>query len=205
LVASGRETVEFFFSPGSRYSYLAASQIPSLEAETGCAVDWRPVRGPDIRRLRGRDPFVGEPASGQYDWGYRRTDAERWADCYGIPFREPPSHDLDFRLLVGAAMAARRLGAPGACGWRLCAAVYGSDAWPLDEALCLRVAEESGLPRDRVSALLADPETDRQLLAAAEEAHGRAAFGVPTFFVGDRMFWGNDRIVPLRHAFVRRR
>jgi hypothetical protein len=37
--------VEFFFSPGSRYSYLAASQMALLEAETGCTVDWRPVNG----------------------------------------------------------------------------------------------------------------------------------------------------------------
>jgi len=55
---------------------LAASQMPRLEQETGCTVDWQPVSGPDIRRLRGRDPFAGEPVSGQYDWSHRRYDAE---------------------------------------------------------------------------------------------------------------------------------
>src|SRR6185369_5309227 len=64
--------VEFFFAPGSRYSYLAASQVPALERETGCTVEWRPVSGTEIRSFRGRDPFVGEPVSGQYDWTYRR-------------------------------------------------------------------------------------------------------------------------------------
>ena len=63
--------IEFFFAPGSRYSYLAASQIPSLESPTGCPVEWRPVHGLDVRALRGRDPFVGEPLSGQYAWNYR--------------------------------------------------------------------------------------------------------------------------------------
>src|SRR5262245_29817145 len=67
--------VEFFFSPGSRYSYLAASQIPSIEAETGCVVDWRPVNGADVRARRGRDPFAGDSISGQYDWDYRRHAA----------------------------------------------------------------------------------------------------------------------------------
>src|SRR5262249_4751516 len=52
--------VEFFFSPGSRYSYLAASQMALLEAETGSPVDWRPVNGGDIRKFRRRDPFEGE-------------------------------------------------------------------------------------------------------------------------------------------------
>jgi len=87
--------VEFLFSPGSRYSYLASSQISQLEHETGCRVDWRPVNGGDIRALRGHDPFSGEAVSGKYDWAYRERDALQWANYYGIHFREPPSN-LDF-------------------------------------------------------------------------------------------------------------
>ena len=199
-----RPVVEFFFSPASRYSYLAASQMPALEAETGCRVDWRPVNGPDIRRLRGRDPFAGAPVSGQYDWTYRRIDAERWADHYGIAYREPPSHEFDFRLLARAAAAGRRLGAAGACGWALTRAVYGAGAWPVDEALCLRIAGEIGVPRAEFRRLLDGAEIDRLLADAAEEAHRRGAFGVPTFFVGDDMFWGNDRLVILRHVLAKR-
>ncbi|TMA68880.1 MAG: hypothetical protein E6J68_02675 [Deltaproteobacteria bacterium] len=200
-----RVTVDFFFSPGSRYSYLAASQMPALEADTGCRVDWRPVNGTEIRGLRGRDPFAGEPVSGQYDWAYRRYDAECWADYYGIPFREPPTHDFDFKLLVRAATASRRLGLAAAYGWRLCAAVYGSDVWPVDEAVCVRIAEEVGLPGSAFVSALADPETARLAASSAEEACRRGAFGVPTFFVGQQMFWGNDRIVILRHFLRRRR
>src|SRR5262249_14527695 len=148
--------VEFFFSPGSRYSYLAASRIPELESRTGCRVVWRPVDGREIRRLRGRDPFTGPPASGQYDERYRETDARRWADYYGIPFREP-GHDLDFALLVRAATAAGRLGAAAAYGWRLCAAVYGSDAWPVDDALCTSLAADTGLDPRAFRDVLHDP------------------------------------------------
>ena len=200
---SAKPIIEFFFSPGSRYSYLAASQIGKIEAETGCTVDWRPVDGRDIRALRGHDPFVGPPVSGQYDWDYRRYDAELWADYYGIPFREPPSHDIDFKLLSRAATVAKRLGGVQAYGWRLCAAVYGSDAWPLDEALCLRLAGEVGLSGAQFAALLADPEAERQLSETAQEAYRRGAFGVPTFFAGDQMFWGNDRIVILKHVLAK--
>jgi len=64
------KTVEFFFSPGSRYCYLAGSQLPHIASRTGCRFDWRPVSGAEIRRLRGRDPFQGESVSGQYDWTY---------------------------------------------------------------------------------------------------------------------------------------
>jgi len=203
-MASEQHLVEFFFSPGSRYSYLAASQIPSIESNTGCRVEWRPVNGPDIRALRGRDPFAGEPVSGQYDWNYRRYDAELWADYYGIPFREPPTHTFDFRLLAQAATAARRLGAAAAYGWRLCRAIYTSEVWPVDEKVCVRLAAEVGLSTTEFTGLLMDPATDRQLSQAANEAHRRGAFGVPTFFVGERMFWGNDRIVILKHVLSKR-
>ena len=204
-----RTTVEFIFSPGSRYSYLAASQVPALEKATGCTVEWIPVNGTRLRALVGRDPFAGEPVSGQYDWGYRRRDAERWADYYGIPFREPPTRHFDFDLLARAATAARRMGAAASYGWRLCMVVYGSDTWPVDEAACVRTAEEVGLPGQRFAAVLAEVETGELLAAAAADAYRRGAFGVPTFLVtdengGHELFWGNDRIVLLRHALLTR-
>src|SRR5439155_22037612 len=131
---------------------------------------------------------------GQYDWTYRRYDAECWADYYGIPFREPPTHDFDFKLLVRAATASRRLGRAAEYGWRLCAAVYGSDVWPVDEAVCVRIAEEVGLPGSAFVSALADPETAR--LAAC----GR---GVPTWSVrGPDLLRGSADVLgqrPHRH------
>jgi len=200
---SAVRTVEFFFSPGSRYSYLAASRMDGLAAKARCTVDWRPVNGPDIRALRGRDPFAGVPQSGQYEWAYRERDARRWAEYYGIAFREPPSHQFDFALLARAAFAAKRLGAAAVYGWRICATVYGSAVWPVDEAACVAVATEVGLAPNEFTATLRDPETARGLASAAAEAVERGAFGVPTFFVGDEMFWGNDRLVLLERALER--
>ncbi|HYQ84303.1 MAG TPA: hypothetical protein VEP28_09920, partial [Rubrobacter sp.] len=82
---SARKTVRFYYSVGSRYSYLASTQMAKLERETGCEVVWRPLYSVDLYGLRGASPFEGEPVSGQYDWDYRRRDAERWADHYGVP------------------------------------------------------------------------------------------------------------------------
>ena len=194
--------VEFFFSPSSRYSYLAASQVRRIEASTGCRFDWRPVRGQQIRALRGRDPFQGEPISGQYDWSYRERDARTWADYYRIPFREPSRHDLDFDLLARAATAGQLLGAAASYGWALCSAVYGSERWPIDREACLSLAHDANLDRSEVDRLLDDPSVEELLTGAAREAHERGAFGVPTLFLGDRMYWGNDRLVLLEHALL---
>src|SRR5439155_496833 len=107
--------------------------------------------------------------------GDPHDEAECWADYYGIPCREPPTHDFDFKLLVRAATASRRLGLAAAYGWRLCAAVYGSDVWPVDEAVCVRIAEEVGLPGSAFVSALADPETARLAASSAEEACRRGA------------------------------
>lgn len=84
-----QKAVHFYYSLGSRYSYLASTQIGKLERETGCEVIWCPLYSVDLYRLRGTNPFQGEAVSGQYDWDYRQYDAECWADYYGVAYREP--------------------------------------------------------------------------------------------------------------------
>ena len=192
-------TVEFFFGPGSRYSYLAASQLARVEAETGCRFVWRPLRGTELRALRGRDPFAGEPVSGQYDWGYRRRDAEMWAAYYRIPFREPLNHE-PFDLLARAAAAGELIGAAARYGRALCELAYASDVWPIDRDACLACADAAGLECDAVAALLDGPAPSQRLGETAREAHERGVFGVPTFLHAGRLYWGNDRLVLLEHA-----
>jgi 2-hydroxychromene-2-carboxylate isomerase len=191
--------VDFFFSPASRYSYLASTQIRSLELDTCCTVVWRPVHGPDIRHLRGRDPFSGPPLSGQYEPSYRRSDAEAWAELYGVPFQEPREFDFDYRLLVRAAVAGQHLGAGADFLRALAAAVFASGHWPIDQALLVELAETHGLDPQRFTGELNAAAVEESMARAAREAFERGAFGVPTFFVGARMFWGNDRIPLLRH------
>ncbi len=197
------QQVDFFFSPASRYSYLAATQINRLERETRCTVVWRPVHGPDIRKLRGRDPFDGSAVSGQYESEYRKADAAAWAAFYGVAYREPRESDFDFELLARGAMAAKRLG--GGAGFLLAIsrAIWGAGRWPLDEALLLELSTAHGIARDRFVQELHSEGVTEELATTAREAFERGAFGVPTFFVGERMFWGNDRLVLVRHALLK--
>ena len=194
--------VEFFFSPASRYSYLAATQIAGLERETGCSVVWRPVHGPDIRQLRGRDPFEGPALSGQYEPEYRKADAEAWASLYGVPFQEPREFHFDYKLLVRGAVAGQHLGRGADFSLAIADSVFGSGRWPLDEAFLTELSATHGLDPVRFAAELASESVDEALARSARDAFERGAFGVPTFFVGPRMFWGNDRLALVRHALL---
>jgi len=191
--------VDFFYGLGSRYSYLASTQIDALIATTGCTVRWRPIYSADLFAARGVDPFRGQPVSGQYAWTYRRFDAACWADYYGVPFREPEQVQPDWRLLALAATAAARMGSAEGLSRKLLDAVFASGASPLDASACIRLAGEVGLDETTFGATLAAPETAADHAATIADALAVGVFGVPSFVVGGQVYWGNDRLPIVRH------
>lgn len=195
--------VEFFLGLGSRYSYLAATQIAALERDTGCRVRWRPLASGRLLAARGRDPFQGEPVSGQYDWSYRRLDAQRWAAYYGVSFVEPPPFATDPDRPAIACHAVAPFDAVDRLARRLLDALF-VEGRAMTAELCRACAEELGIAGADYDAALAGPPAQEAHAATLAEALARGAFGVPTFFVGDAMFWGNDRLPLVRDLLMRR-
>lgn len=199
-------TLHFYFAIGSRYSYLAASQIASLEAETNCSVDWHPLNSVRLLAARGPSPFDGAPISGQYEWAYREQDAARWAEFYGIAFFEPRGRvDFDPELLALASTAAKRLGRVVQYCQSLFATMFGGEVSRVDEAECLRLAESCGLRSSDFERELHSGATSQQLDATIEAALELGIFGVPSFVTEGEVFWGNDRLVLLRHQLLKAR
>ena len=194
-------TVDFYLGIGSRYSYLAASQIERIEATHGCRFAWKPIASGALMDRRGGNPFRGEPVSGQYDWGYREYDARCWSAYYGIPFREPVQFRVDPAALALACLAADRQGALVAC-CRLLQRLIFVEGRVIDDGVIAGLPGQLDLDVPAFQRELAAPETRRRHQGLVEEARGRGAFGVPTFFLGDRMFWGNDRLVLLEAALA---
>lgn len=197
------QPVEFYYSVGSRYSYLASTQIASLERDTNARVEWIPVSSVSVMAASGYKPFDGSQPSGQYDFKFRRADAEAWAAYYGVPYREP----------------ADPLGLPNECALATCAALRMGAVVEFSHAFfrahfvdgaiirttddIVAVAHGAGLDATRFRALLGENETGALHRAHVARAQSAGAFGVPTFVVGDRLFWGNDRLVLVRHALQR--
>jgi 2-hydroxychromene-2-carboxylate isomerase len=198
-MTSGAPVVDFYYGLGSRYSYLASTQIAGLEADTGCQVHWRPLYSADLFRARGADPFQGRPVSGQYDWAWRRFDAECWADYYGAPFREPEDIRFEPRRLVLAATAAARLGAVETFSRRLFQAIFVDGTSPIDDAALRAFASEVGLDPAGLSAALDDPATAAAHEATAAQALALGVFGVPSFVLEGQVYFGNDRLPVVRH------
>ena len=191
--------VDAYLGLGSRYSYLASTQLDRLAQETGATINWIPIFSEELRPPD-RDPFKGPPISGQYDWFYRRQDAEAWADYYGVPFREPMGRlNVDARLLVRAALAAGQLKKRVPMMKRLFAAGFVDDRSEIDAAVCIDWAVEIGIERNAFRNALQNPAIEADRFAILERAQERGVFGVPYFLTGGRSFFGNDRLVLLAH------
>jgi 2-hydroxychromene-2-carboxylate isomerase len=192
-------TIEFFYGIGSRYSYLAASQMERLARDTGATVRWRPLYSGVLMERRGMDPFKGAPTSGQYEPAYRTRDVARWARYYGVPFHDPEWDALDWQRLALAAVAADRMGGVVVFTKNLYDAVFGSGVAPKTDAKLARIADSSGLEGRAFLRMVDDPETQKSHDQNLDEALAAGVFGVPSFVVDGELFWGNDRLVLLRH------
>lgn len=196
--------IDAYLGLGSRYSYLASTQLDRIAQETGATINWIPIFSEELRPPD-RDPFKGPPISGQYEWFYRRQDAEAWADYYSVPFREPMGRlNVDSRLLVRAALAAGQLKKRVPMMKRLFAAVFVDDRSEIDAAACIDCAVEIGLDRNAFRNALQNPAIEAERFAILERAQERGVFGVPYFLTGGRSFWGNDRLVLLMHHLKRK-
>ncbi|MGE0666732.1 MAG: 2-hydroxychromene-2-carboxylate isomerase [Sphingomonadales bacterium] len=194
--------IDFYLGLGSRYSYLAATQLDRIELQHGCRFVWKPIASGMLIARRGASPFHGEPVSGQYDWAYREYDARSWAEFYGVPFREPAAFRTDPAALALACLAAELQGALVAC-CRLLHRMIFVDGAVIDDPAIASVPGALGIDAARFTQDMAAAEVAARHEALIDEARARGAFGVPSFFLGERLFWGNDRLVLLEAALDR--
>lgn len=184
--------VDFYFGPGSRYSYLASTRLAALAARTGAAFRWRPVFSPDLMRAAGLPTLSERPTQGQYDRAYREQDVRRWAALYAVPHRGDPSMSADqWRRIAHALAAAGEQVERFAKA--LFEAAFARGEPPRSDAEIVRIAARAGIEDLRI-------EAGAQLAQGIlEEAVARGVFGVPTFVAGDDLFFGNDRLPILEH------
>jgi 2-hydroxychromene-2-carboxylate isomerase len=194
--------VDVYLGLDSRYSYLASTQFDFVAIETGATFHWIPVATADLFEPR-RSPFRMPTPSPVYDWPYRHDDARTWAEYYGVPFRES-MYRLAYNphLLVRAALAAGSGEMRTKMMKRLLAAVFVDDRKKIGVDDCIDCAEEIGWKRHEFRRALADPSIEAERLAIVEHAKTRGVFGVPYFIVGDRAFFGNDRLTLLSYHLM---
>jgi 2-hydroxychromene-2-carboxylate isomerase len=193
-------TVEFFFDVGSPTTYLAWTQLPKLAADCGAAIVWRPMLLGAVFKAAGNASPVSVPAKGRW----MLQDMARHAQRYGVPFVMNPHFPINTLTLMRGAVGIQ-MREPDRLAAYL-AAVFDA-LWCRglnlgDPAVLAATLSEAGFDPAAVAALAADPEVKAQLRAHTEEAVARGVFGAPTFFVGEAMFFGQDRLDFVREALM---
>ena len=199
-------TVEFLFDFGSPNAYFCHQVIPALEARTGVRVRYVPILlGGLFKLANNRSPmeaFAGIPNKQAYD----RLEIDRFVKRHGLSaFRYNPHFPVNTLKIMRGAVAAQALG----CFERYVDAVYAA-MWEqgrnlADDAEITAVLGSAGLDAAALLAKSQDPEVKATLLANTERAHARGAFGSPTFFVGDEIYFGKDRLREVEEEIMRQR
>lgn len=185
-------SVEFWFDVGSPYTYLAWRALPKLAAGKGATIDWRPMLLGGVFKATGNRSPIEVPAKSRWSL----IDMQRWARRIGTTITMNPHFPINTLALMRAAAAMQTQGEQRLL--RYLDAVFPAmwvDARDMqDPAAVAAVLGDAGFDPAEVMALAGEPAAKERLRANTEEAVARGVFGAPTFFVGDQMFWGQDRL-----------
>jgi 2-hydroxychromene-2-carboxylate isomerase len=191
--------LEYFFDYVSPFSYLADSQISGLIERTGAELVYRPFLLGGVMQASGNSPPFSVPAKGRYVG----TDTQRWAKRYGLAM-EPNSH-FPVKTVLPMRVALVLLEEGGFEGFHegIFRAMWTEGANVGDAEVLTVVLEKLGIDAGRTLERAKDQSIKDALRANTEEAVERGAFGAPTFFVGDELYFGNDRLDFVEEALLR--
>jgi 2-hydroxychromene-2-carboxylate isomerase len=194
------KTVEFHFDFGSPTSYLAYTQLPRIALETGTTLRWHPMLLGAVFKATGNASPVSVPAKGRWMTG----DIRRWAKRWGVPFAFNPDFPINTLTMMRGAVGLQ-MRQPEDFG-RYVEAMFNA-MWVAprhlnDAAELAVVVAEAGFDPTAFQTLVADPEVKARLVANTEASVARGVFGAPTCFVGEQMFFGQDRLDFVRDALA---
>ncbi len=182
--------VEFLFDFGSPTCYLAYTQLPALAARLGAEIVWKPVLLGGILKATGNRSPVEVPAKG----AWMLQDLQRFARRYGVPFSFNRHFPINTLLLMRGAAAMQRQGRLLPYADAIYAALWAEGRNLGDPAVVGAVLAAAGFDPEAVLAAANDEAAKQQLKQETEAAVARGAFGAPIFFVGEAMFFGQDRL-----------
>lgn len=176
--------VYVYFNFRSPYCYLASKTLFRIFDDYHADMVWRPLGGWD-----GRSP----PEVAVKKLPLARQDMARFARRMGIPVTPPPK-TTDPTIAGAGSLLAERRGVlrPYIVEVMRKAWAEGRDIGQLD--ILLAVGRAVGLDRDELTAATQDPGNLETLRRNWAEAEDKGVIGVPSFVIGEEIFWGQDRI-----------
>lgn len=194
------KTVDFYFDFISPAAYLAWTQLPQICASGGAQLVYKPMLLGGVFQGTGNQAPLAVPLKGDYVM----VDLKRCARRLGVPFHTNPHFPFNTVTVMRIAVALLQRGDGRFGGF--CAAIFQAiwvnSADLSDPNVVAAVLTHAGFDPKELLAMASEPDVKEALKTATDAAVQRGVFGAPTMFVGDQMFWGQDRLDFVRDALI---
>jgi 2-hydroxychromene-2-carboxylate isomerase len=195
--------VEFHFDFGSPNAYLSHVVIPRIEQRTGAKFAYVPILLGGVFKLTNNRSPVESYAGVRNKLPYERLETQRFIRKHGIEdFQFNPFFPVNTLALMRGAIAAQRLGVFERYVDEMFRHMWTQPKDMDDPAVIGAALQESGFDAAKLMALAQDQTVKDELAANTSRSVERGSFGAPTFFVGDQIYFGKDRLRDVEEAIV---
>ncbi|MCU0729518.1 MAG: 2-hydroxychromene-2-carboxylate isomerase [Sphingopyxis sp.] len=196
------KSFEFLFDVGGANAYLVHRIMPDFCAATGATANYVPILLGGVFKATGNRAPMIRYADSPAKLAYEQLEFRRFIAAHSIDFKMSPYFPLNsliaMRTLTGAHGTADFMPALDAI-----MQAFWVDGAKADEGdVLIDALNRAGLDGAALVARAGDDDVKAQLAANTQSAINRGVFGVPTFFVGDEMFWGKERLGQLEQALA---
>jgi len=196
--------VEFHFDFGSPNAYLAHLVIPEIERRTGAKFEYVPVLLGGVFKMTNNRSPAASMAGIKNRLEYEALERERFVRRHNITqFKWSPFFPVNTLLIMRGAVAAQFDGVFERYVDEMFRHMWAQPKKMDDPEVVRAALEESGFNAASLLARTQDPEVKDRLLANTQASVARGTFGAPTFFVGNEIFFGKDRLRDVEEEIVR--
>jgi 2-hydroxychromene-2-carboxylate isomerase len=204
-MVSAMSSVEFHFDFGSPNAYLSHVVIPSIEQRTGVKFQYVPILLGGVFKLTNNRSPIEAFAGVKNKMEYQRIEMDRFVRRYGVRrFEFNPHFPINTLQLMRGAVAAQELGVFERYVDEMFRSMWAEPRKMDDPTVFRTVLVEGGFDADRLLELIQTPAVKERLQTNTQRSVDRGAFGSPTFFVGDEIYFGKDRLREVEEAIVSR-
>lgn len=187
--------IDFIFDFGSPNAYLAHRVIGDIAARAGATLAYIPCLLGGIFKATGNKPPMLQFGGIKGKMEYEGLEMQRFIKRHGLTrFRMNPHFPVNTLLLMRGAVAADMDGRLADYIEAGCVAMWETGEKMDDPQVFTRVLDAAGFDGARLLARTQDEDVKARLVANTEAAVERGVFGIPTFFVGDEMFFGKNTL-----------
>jgi 2-hydroxychromene-2-carboxylate isomerase len=189
------KTIDFIFDFGSPNAYLAWKVIPEIAARTNAQVNIIPCLLGGLFKLTGNQAPMTAFGNVKGKLEYERLETQRFIAKHGIRnFRFNPHFPVNTLMIMRGLLAARSANAGDVYLETVLKAMWEDGQKMGDPGVVAAVLRAAGLDAMAILDATQDPDIKAELAANTNAAAARGAFGIPTFFVGNEMFFGKERL-----------